>query len=86
MLSADTSTLVDQSEYLSCVILTVCEPVATPEIDSGVLPLYEPSTYACAPEGEEVIEMEPVVSGVRDNVADTDDVSPAFNSIDVGQF
>ena len=64
----------------------MCEPVAIPEIVSGVLPLYEPSTYVRAPEGEEVTEMEPVLSGVRDNVADMDDVSPAFTSIDVGQF
>jgi hypothetical protein len=57
-----------------------------PEIVSGVLPLYEPSTYARAPEGEEVTEIEPVLSGVRDNVADMSDVSPTLNSIDVRQF
>lgn len=86
MLPDDTSTLVDQSEYPSHVTLTVCDPVPMPEITSGVLPLYEPSTYACAPDGEEVTEMEPVLSGVRDNVADMDDVASAFTSTDVGQF
>ena len=86
MLPDDTSTLVDQSEYLSCVILTVCEPVPMPEIVSGVLPLYEPSTYVRAPEGEDLTLIEPVVAGVRDNVATMDDASPAFNSIDVCQF
>jgi hypothetical protein len=82
----DTSTLVDQSEYPSCVILTVCEPVPIPEIVSGVLPLYEPSTYARAPEGEDWTWMEPVVAGVRDNVADMDDCLSAITSTDVGQF
>ena len=64
----------------------MCEPVAIPEIDSGVLPLYEPSTYVRAPDGEDVTEIEPVVSGVRDNVADMGNVSSAITSIDVGQF
>ena len=86
MLPDDTSTLVDQSEYPSCVILTVCEPVPISEINSGVLLLYEPSTYTHAPEGEERTWMKPVVAGVRDNVADMDDCLSAITSTDVGQF
>ncbi len=55
-----------------------------PEIVSGVLPLYEPSTYVRAPEGEEETEIEPVIGGIGDNVADMNSVSLS-NSIDVCQ-